>query len=352
VERPLAGGGIGAQRFMENKMVDLSTTYLGFKLKNPLVVSASPLSETIENIRRMEELGAAAVVLFSLFEEQIELQNLGVAQNAPITSAELPPALRHVPNMQGYNRGVNGYLAHLYQAKRAVNIPIIASLNGYYGSGWVRYARLIEAAGADALELNVYYLPTRPHVTGTEVEEMYLGLVRQVKASVTIPVAVKISPYFSAMANMAVRLDEEGADGLVLFNRFYQPDFDLESGLVTPSLDLSQSTELRLRLRWLAILHPHLKGDLAVTGGVHTAEDVLKGIMAGARVAMMTSALLANGLEHLEQVLAGVRSWLEAHEYNSLQAIYGRMSQQAAVDPSAFERANYMRVLTSYQQNR
>lgn len=330
-------------------MVDLSTTYLGFKLKNPLVVSASPLSEKIENIQRMEELGAAAVVLFSLFEEQIELQNLGIDQNAPIKPTKLPPELQHVPNMQGYNRGVNGYLAHLYQAKRAVNIPIIGSLNGYYGSGWVRYARLIEAAGADALELNVYYIPTRPHVTGAEVEEMYLDLVHQVKASVTIPVSVKISPYFSALANMAYRLDEAKADGLVLFNRFYQPDFDLETGLVVPSLDLSHSAELRLRLRWLAILQPHLKGDLAVTGGVHTAEDVLKGIMAGAKVAMMTSALLANGLEHLEKVLADLSHWLETHGYESLTAVYARLNQQAVADPAAFERANYMRVLTSYR---
>ncbi|MCA9969883.1 MAG: dihydroorotate dehydrogenase-like protein [Anaerolineales bacterium] len=325
-------------------MADLATRYLGLTLKNPLVVSASPLSEKIDTIKELAAAGASAIVLYSLFEEQIEIQGMGLAQRSP----SLPAALRHVPEMEGYNRGVNGYLAHLYQARRAVDIPIIGSLNGYYSSGWVQYARLIEAAGADALELNVYYMPTRPQMTGTEVEQMYVELVQSIKSNVTIPVAVKISPYFSAIANMAQRLASAGADGLVIFNRFYQPDFDLETETAVPTLDLSQSSELRLRLRWAAILSSFLRADLAITGGVHTHEDVLKCMLAGARVAMMTSALLTHGPDHLNRVLQSLDAWLEARAYPSIQAIQGKLNQTQAADTSAFERANYMRVLTSF----
>jgi dihydroorotate dehydrogenase (fumarate) len=330
-------------------MADLTTTYLGLPLKNPLVVSASPLSADVNNLQRMEQAGAAAVVLPSLFEEQVELQELGMDEFFAADPATLPEELRNIPDMKGYNQGVYGYLAHIYQAKKALSVPVIASLNGYYGGGWVQYAHLIEAAGADALELNVYYLATRPHISSGDIEQMYLDLVRQVKAQVKIPVAVKLSPYFSALAHMASRLDEVGANALVLFNRFYQPDFDLETQAVIPSLTLSDPTELRLRLRWVAILHDCIRADLAVTGGVHTAEDVLKCMMAGAKVAMMTSALLKNGIEHLSVVLENLEQWLVAHGHTSVQEIQGRMSQQAVADPAAFERANYMSVLKSLE---
>lgn len=325
-------------------MADLSTTYLGLHLKNPLVVSSIPLSEKIENLQRMEAKGAAAIILPSLFEEQIELQNLGRG----LPTAMLPAELQHIPDMQAYNQGANGYLAYLFQAKKAVNIPIIGSLNGYYGGGWVQYGRLIEAAGADALELNMYYLASKPHIDGGDIEKMYLDLAASVKSAVRIPVAIKLNPYFTAMANMAYKLDQTGVHGMVLFNRFYQPDFDLETQTILPSLNLSESSELRLRLRWVSILSPHLKADLAITGGIHTAKDVLKGLMAGAKVTMMASALLQHGIDHLATVLAGVNLWLDDHNIDSVKSLIGRMSQEQVADPAALERANYMNVLKSY----
>jgi dihydroorotate dehydrogenase (fumarate) len=328
-------------------MADLSTTYLGLKLKNPVIVSSSPLTAEIDNIRLLEEAGAGALVLPSLFEEQVELDYMGY-EDAPPPAEALPPALQYVPNMKEYNQGARGYLALLYQAKRAVNIPVIASLNGYYGGGWVQYARLIEAAGADALELNIYYMATRPQISSEDIERMYLDLVRDVKANTRIPIAVKISPYFSAMANMAQRLDDAGADSLVLFNRFFQPDFDLETRKVVPTLDLSQPSELRLRLRWVAILYCFVKAELAVTGGVHSAEGVLKSILAGARVAMMTSALMVNGIGYLSQVLADLDRWLEERGYSAIGEVRGSMCQVSVADPAALERANYMEVLRSY----
>jgi dihydroorotate dehydrogenase (fumarate) len=249
--------------------------------------------------------------------------------------------------MKEYNQGAGGYLAHIYQAKKAVNIPIIASLNGYYSGGWVQYARLIEAAGADALELNIYHLATKPHITSTEVEQMYLSLVRSVKDKIRIPVAVKISPFFSAMSNMAVQLDQAGADGLVLFNRFYQPDIDPESEQVIPSLELSGARELRLRLRWVGILTQYVKADLAVTGGVHTGVDVLKCVLAGAQVAQVASVLLEQGVAFIETMLMELDSWLDAHGHDALRPLHGRMSQPNVADPAAFERANYMHVLKS-----
>jgi len=331
-------------------MTDLSTKYLGLTLKNPLIVSASPLTAYVDNLRRMEIAGAAAVVLPSLFEEQIELQGMGVDKVTPLNQQTLPDALKHLPEMKGYNRGANGYLAHIYQAKKAVTIPIIASLNGYYSGGWVQYARLIEAAGADALELNIYYLATRPNISSQEVEEMYLHLVRDVKTAVKIPVAVKLSPYFSAFANMATRLDAMGADGLVLFNRFYQPDIDLETREVVSSLDLSSSTELRLRLRWAAILSSLVKADLAVTGGVEKGTDIVKGLMAGAKATAVASILLKHGIEHIKHILADLTQWLEEHGEASVNAIQGTMNQQRVADPAAFERANYMNVLKSLEE--
>lgn len=331
-------------------MTDLSTKYLGLTLKNPLIVSASPLTAYVDNLQRMEMAGAAAVVLPSLFEEQIELQGMGVDKVTPLNQQTLPDALQHLPEMKGYNRGANGYLAHIYQAKKAVTIPVIASLNGYYSGGWVQYARLIEAAGADALELNIYYLATRPNISSQEVEEMYLHLIRDVKTAVKIPVAVKLSPYFSAFANMATRLDAMGADGLVLFNRFYQPDIDLETREVVSSLNLSTNTELRLRLRWTAILSSLVKADLAVTGGIEKGTDVVKCLMAGAKVTAVASILLKHGIEHIKHILADLTQWLEEHGEVSVSAIQGTMNQQRVADPAAFERANYMNVLKSLEE--
>jgi dihydroorotate dehydrogenase (fumarate) len=260
----------------------------------------------------------------------------------------LPEALQHIPEMTEYNQGANGYLAHIYRAKKAVSIPIIASLNGYYSGGWVQYARLLEAAGADALELNIYHLATKPHISGQEVEEMYLNLVRNIKSHIKIPVGVKISPFFSSMTYMAVQLDKAGADGLVLFNRFYQPDIDLEQELVVPSLDLSNEGELRLRLRWVAILSQYVKGNIAVTGGVQSGTDILKCVFAGASVAMIASILFANGIEHIQTMLTEMEGWLVDHEHDALRPLQGRMSQKNVADPAAFERANYMNVLNNW----
>jgi dihydroorotate dehydrogenase (fumarate) len=329
-------------------MIDLSTTYLGLQLKNPLVVSASPLSEDLDNLRRMEDAGAAAVVLHSLFEEQIHLESQDLSHNLSRGTESFAEALSYFPDMADYNLGPEGYLEHIRQAKAALGIPLIASLNGTSSGGWTSYAREIEAAGADALELNIYFLPTDPQVPGTQVEQNYFDLVRQVKGAVTIPLAVKLSPFFTAMAHVGSGLAEAGADALVLFNRFYQPDFDLENLEVTPSLALSTSQELLLRLHWVAILFGRVRADLAVTGGVHGAHDVIKAIMAGAKVAMMTSALLKHGIEYLNLVHAEVVRWLHEHEYQSVRQMHGSMSQRSIANPSAFERANYMKVLRSY----
>ena len=329
-------------------MTDLSTTYLGLKLKNPLVVSASPLSEEIGNIRRMEDAGAAAVVLHSLFEEQIAVDSRELDRSLSAGTESFAESLTYFPDMTSYNLGPEGYLEHLRKAKAAVSIPIIGSLNGISTGGWIEYARKIEAAGADALELNIFHIPTDPEMNGEQVERMYLELAANVQASVRIPLAVKLSLYFSSMVNMARRLDQVGVNGLVLFNRFYQPDFDLEKLEVVPNLILSTSYEFLLRLHWVAILYGHVRADLAVTGGVHTALDVLKAMMAGARVTMMTSALLKHGIEHLAKVRSDLVAWMEEHEYESVRQMQGSMSQQSVADPAAFVRANYVRVLSSY----
>jgi dihydroorotate dehydrogenase (fumarate) len=328
-------------------MPDLSTSYLGFKLQNPLVVSASPLSEEIDNLCRMEDAGAAAVVLHSLFEEQIALESLDLHRHLGSGSESFPEALTYFPDMTDYNLGPEGYLEHMRRAKAAVDIPLIASLNGTSTGGWIRYARMMQEAGADALELNIYDIPTNPELSAAQVEQRYVDLVRDVTAAVTIPVAVKLGHAFSAFAHVARRLDQGGAHGLVLFNRFYQPDFDLENLEVVSQLQLSHPYELLLRIHWVAILYGRIQADLAVTGGVHTANEVVKAMMAGARVAMMTSALLLHGIEHLAAVRAELLDWMEAHEYASIRQMQGSMSHQAVADPSAFERANYLRVLRS-----
>ncbi len=257
-------------------------------------------------------------------------------------------SVSYFPDMTRYNLGPEGYLEHIRKAKQAVDIPIIASLNGVSNGGWIRYAKEMEQAGADALELNIFYLANDPEVSGEQIEEMYTSLVSHVKASLGIPVAVKLGPYFSATAHMANKLDKAGADALVVFNRFYQPDFDLEALEVTPNLHLSAPHELLLRLHWVATLHGNIKADMAITGGVHTAQDVLKSMMAGARVAMMTSALLMHGIDYVETVLADLKAWMEEHEYESVRQMQGSMSRRSVADPSAFSRANYMKVLSSY----
>jgi dihydroorotate dehydrogenase (fumarate) len=329
--------------------MDLSTTYLGLTLKHPLVPSSSPLSQTLDGIRRLEDGGASAIVMHSLFEEQIEGEshlldhylNLGVDSTAE--------ALSYFPDMRRYNVGPDAYLEKIGNAKAAVDIPIIGSLNGLSTGGWIEYARHIEEAGADALELNIYYISADLNTSGASVEERYVDVVAAVKSQVTIPVAVKIGPYFSSFANMAMRLAQAGADGLVLFNRFYQPDFDLEELRVVPNLFLSSRHELRLPLRWLAILHGRVPVDFAITSGVHTHEDVLKGLMAGAKVTMMASELLRHGPNRIDAILEQLRTWMEEREYVSIAQMQGSMSQKNVAEPDAFERANYMKVLQSWR---
>jgi dihydroorotate dehydrogenase (fumarate) len=329
-------------------MIDLSSTYLGMKLKNPVVVSSSPLQKDLDNIRRMEDAGAAAVVMHSLFEEQIDLESRELNRWLDHGTEAYAESLRYLPDLESYNLGPEGYLEHLARAKRSVSIPVIGSLNGVSKGGWTRYARMMEEAGADAIELNTYYLAADPEVPGVEVEQRYCDLVTQVKDSVRLPLAVKLSFMFSSMSNMAKRLDQLGVNALVLFNRFYQPDFDLETLEVVQSLALSRSYDLLPRLNWVAILFGHIAADMAVTGGVHTGADVLKCMMAGARVAMMTSALLENGIVHISQALDEVRSWMEEHEYESIRQMQGSMARRSVADPSTFERVNYMQVLSSY----
>ena len=329
-------------------MSNLSTRYLGFNLKSPLVASAGPVCESVPNIRELEDAGIGAVVLPSLFEEQLELESCALDEDLSRGTDSFPESQTVLPDLQTYNLGPDGYLDLIDAAKAAVDIPIIASLNGVSPGGWAEYARLMAEAGADAIELNIYSIPTEPAESSTDVEKGYVELVRQIKRTVRIPVAVKLSPFFSAPANIAMRLDDVGANGLVLFNRFYQPDFDIESLEVVPRLTLSHPDELLLRLHWAAILTDHVEADLAITGGVHTATDVVKCIMAGANVAMMASALLRRGIAHVTTVLADLRRWLEEHEYDSVQQMCGSMSRRSVPDPTAFERGNYMRVLSSY----
>lgn len=329
--------------------IDLRTRYLGLELKHPLVPSASPLSQTLDGIRRMEDAGASAVVMYSLFEEQIEHESLSLEHYMTYGSESYAEALSYFPEPQDYNVGPDGYLELVRAAKEAVDIPIIGSLNGASPGGWTRYARLIQEAGADALELNVYHLPTDPSVSGEDVERLYFDVLRDVREMVSIPLTVKLSPYFSSMANMAQRLARAGADGLALFNRFYQPDFDLEALEVGPHLVLSSSDELRLPLRWIAILYGRVQADFALTTGVHSHLDVLKGLMAGASVTMVASELLRSGVWRLTDILEDLKAWMVEREYASVNQMQGSMSQQHVADPEAFERANYMRTLQSFR---
>jgi len=329
-------------------MIDLTTKYLGMQLRNPIVASASPLSESLDNIRRLEDHGIGAIVLPSLFEEQLDIESEAVDSDLSRGAEEFAEAVTYLPELATYNLGPDGYLNLIHKAKTSVRVPIIASLNGVSPRGWIRYAREMEQAGADAIELNIYSLVADPGRTGMEVEQDYCDLVSVVTHSVNVPVAVKLSHFFTAAANMAKRLDASGADALVLFNRFYQPDLDIETLEVVPNLTLSHPTELLLRLHWVAVIFGHVQADLAITGGVHSATDIVKSVMAGARVAMMASALLKNGIGYLDSVREDLVRWMEEHEYGSIRQMCGSMSQRNVPDPTAFERANYMKVLSSY----
>jgi dihydroorotate dehydrogenase (fumarate) len=329
-------------------MVNLSTEYLGLSLKSPLVASSSPLTEALENIQRLEEAGAAAVVLPSIFEEQLALESDALDRDLSRGTESFAESLSYLPSYEDYRQGQDVYLGQIRRAKSACSIPILASLNGATARGWVRFAREIEQAGADALELNTYSLATGSGDTSAAIEKELVTLVRQVKEATRIPVAVKLSPQYTSIPHLAMELDRAGADALVLFNRFYQPDFNIEDLDVSPRLTLSRPEELLLRLHWVAILYGEVRADLAITGGVHSAEGVLKSIMAGAQVAMTTSALLAKGIAHLTTIQTDLIRWMEEHEYESIRQMRGSLSRRAVPDPSAFERGNYIKTLSSY----
>jgi dihydroorotate dehydrogenase (fumarate) len=330
-------------------MIDLTTTYLGMKLRTPLVPSASPLSQELDSIRRLEDAGASAIVLYSIFEEQFRQESADLDHHLSAHTESFPEALSYLPEPGEFRIGAEGYLNHIRKAKQAVGIPIIASLNGTTVKGWTEYAKQIEEAGADAVECNLYAIPSDPDLSGTDIEQAYLDVVKTVKAAVKIPVAVKLSPFFSNMANMARRLDQAGADSLVLFNRFYQPDINLDELEIQPNVLLSTPQALRLPLTWIGILYGRIKANLAATSGVHGPEDVVKLLMVGADVTMLCSTLLRNGITHLRYIEDGVRLWMEQHEYESVQQMKGSMSQLRCPDPSAFERTQYMKAVKGVQ---
>jgi dihydroorotate dehydrogenase (fumarate) len=329
--------------------MNLKTRYLGLDLEHPLVASSGPLTQDVGHMRSLEDAGASAVVMPSLFEEQILLEAEALHHHLTHPAESFPEALSYLPDHVDYHAVPQHYLEIIRRAKESLAIPVIASLNGYSTGGWSDYARKIEEAGADALELNVYFVPADLDRTGAEIEQTYIDVVRQVRSKVSIPLAVKVGPYFSSTGNMAARLVKAGANGLVLFNRFYQPDIDLDTLEVIPNLRLSTSFTSRLSVRWIAILYGRVEASLAASGGVHDHEDVLKLLMVGADVTMMTSALLLNGIYHIGQVRKELIRWMEEHEYESVEQMKGSMSHRSYEDPSAFERANYIKVLESYK---
>ena len=329
-------------------MIDFSTRYLGLKLKGPIVVSSTPLSETLDNIRRMEDAGASAIVLTSLFEEQLDLESKALDEDLSRGTESFAESLGYLPDLDDYRMTQDVYLNHLRRAKQAVHIPILASLNGATTGGWVRYAKDMEQAGADAIELNTYALATNASQTSAILESQLLELVAAVTSAVKVPVSVKLSQSFTSIPNLVSRLEGVGAKGVVLFNRFYQPDFDIETLEVRPTLHFSTPSELLPRLHWAAVLYGHTNIDLAVSGGVHSAEDVLKAIMAGAGITMMASALHIHGIEHIGRVLADVQYWLEKREYQSLWETRGCLSRRSVPDTSPFDRGNYIKTLSSY----
>ncbi len=329
--------------------MDLTTQYLGFNLRSPLVAAASPLSEDVGNLKRMEDAGAGAVVLQSLFEEQLQQDRAEVTDRLEQGTESFAEALSYFPELSDYKLGPESYLEHIAKAKKALGIPLIASLNGSSVGGWTEYAKQIQQAGADALELNLYAIPTDPDISSATVEDTYVKIVQSVKSHVTIPVAVKVSPFFTNFAHVAKRFDEAGANALVLFNRFYQPDIDLENLEVVPNILLSTPMAMRLPLRWIAILYGRVKADLAGTSGIHRATDAIKMLMAGAAVTTMASAILRNGIKHLATVETEMKQWLEQHEYESVTQLRGSMSQKSCPDPTAFERAQYMKALATFK---
>lgn len=326
----------------------LETKYMGLKLKNPLVPSASPLSKEITNIKHMEDVGASAIVLESLFEEQISHESKELDHFLTQGTESYAEAMSYFPDAEVYDFGPEEYLAHIQKCKEAVNIPIIASLNGVSNGGWIDYAKKMQDAGADALELNTYYIATDPSKSSQEIEDNYIDVLKAVKAVVKIPVAMKISPYFTSLGSMAKRFDDAKADALVLFNRFYQPDIDLDSLEVVPNLILSSSESMRLPMRWIAILKGHVNASLAGTSGIHTAKDVLKMVMAGADITMLCAVLLKQGISEIQNILKDVEKWMEENEYESIEQMKGSMSFKSVAEPAAYARANYMKVLKSY----
>ena len=328
--------------------MDLRTSYMGMPLANPVVPSASPLSRDVSAVRQMEDAGAGAVVLYSLFEEQLSHESSELAHHLDYGTESFGESLSFFPELEDFETGAEPYLEHIRNVKAAVDIPVIGSLNGITVGGWIEHARQIQSAGADGLELNVYYIPTHPEMTGEEVEMRYLDILEAVKKEVRIPVAMKLSPFFSSIPSMAKRLGDAGADGLALFNRFYQPDIDLETLTVGPNIVLSSFHEMRLPLRWTAILHGRVSSSLAITTGVARGQDVIKAVMAGADVAMVCSVLYKYGIREIESILKSVRDWMEENEYESIEQMKGSMSQASCPDPQAFERANYMKALTSF----
>ena len=330
-------------------MTDLSTTYLGLTLKNPLVASASPLSKKLDRAKKLEEAGISAIVMYSLFEEQIIHESLELDHFLNRGSESFAEALSYLPDGGLYGISPEKYLNQVAGLKKALTIPVIGSLNGVSKGGWTNYARKIEEAGADALELNLYFIPTELDMTSSNIEDMQVELVAEVKSAIKIPLAVKISPFVTSIPNFVKRLVDAGADGLVMFNRFYQPDFDLDELEIVHSLDLSTSAELRLPLRWISILHGKVNSDFALTSGVHSYKDVLKAMMAGAKVAMTASHLLHDGEQAVGPILSELEEWMKEKEYESIQQMQGSMSQKSVKEPAAFERANYMKVLGSFR---
>ncbi len=330
-------------------MINLTTTYLGLNLKNPLVASASPLSKKIDKAKKLEDAGVSAIVMYSLFEEQIIHESLELDHFLSRGTESFAEALTYLPDGGMYGVSPEKYLNQVGGLKKALTIPVIGSLNGVSNGGWIRYAKHIEEAGADALELNLYYLPTDPNLTSNEVEDAQVELVAEVRSAIKIPLAVKLSPFVTSLPNFAKRIVDAGANGLVLFNRFYQPDFDLDELDIVHSLDLSTSADLRLPLRWISILHGKVSADYALTSGIHTAHDVLKAMMAGAKVAMMASNLLHSGEQVIPSMLKDLEEWMKEREYESIQQMQGSMSQKNVKEPAAFERANYMKVLSSWR---
>ncbi|MCX8010605.1 MAG: dihydroorotate dehydrogenase-like protein [Ignavibacteria bacterium] len=329
--------------------MNLTTKYLGLELKNPIVPSASPLSKELGTIKALEDAGASAIVLYSLFEEQLTHEALELHYHTTVSAESYAEAVSYFPEVHEYRMGPEEYLEHIAKAKSLIDIPLIASLNGVTTGGWIDFAKKIEQAGADALELNVYLIATDVNKTSEEIEEIYIEILKSVKSTVKIPVAIKLSPFFSALAGFAKKLDQAGADGLILFNRFYQPDIDLENLEVVPNVILSTPQAMRLPLRWIAILYGKVKADLAATSGISSAEDVIKMIMAGAKVTQMFSALAKNGIGHITTVLNDMKVWMEEHDYESLEQMRGSMSHKSVANPAAFERANYMKALNTFK---